>query len=433
MNWFIRKTDTGGSDRSSAGRGAIEGAERTVRLYPLLVFFLNCHFWAPVFFLYFQGYCTVAQIFVLEAIYYCSVSLFEVPSGYLADRYGRKWVLILAISALAWGSLFFFQGSGFWHFSLGQLFMAAGFAALSGTDTSLHYEALKELGRAGEYTRREARAAGLMLSAGALSATIGGIAGIFSLKLVYLFTLFSLCCALACAFLMEEPARAGRGGEAASFPLQLRLLVQRAFGWELRPLLLYSVFMTILVHIPYELYQPYLRGLDIGLVRSDSLFTGLHLAVAMLVGAWSTRYITRLAGRYGAWPLLFFLALFLVVLIGLMALFSQLLVAGLLLLRVVPKAMSTPVVYGLLAPRLPDCQRSSYLSLQSLLGRLSYGAVLLLMTVIAAVASDPVRGALIGGAILGAVLLLWLWLEKSGSRGAQWELPLSSLEEPPSR
>jgi len=43
-----------------------------------------------IFFLFFKAHLEIKIVLLLEAIYYISVVLLEVPSGYFSDRIGRK-------------------------------------------------------------------------------------------------------------------------------------------------------------------------------------------------------------------------------------------------------------------------------------------------------------------------------------------------------
>ena len=127
--------------------------ERNVRLYPLYQGLLNSYFWLPVFFLYFSEKLSLGQVLRLEAIYYATVVLLEVPSGYFSDTVGRRRTLILSSAALATSYALFFLGSTFAFFAVAQVFLAAGLAFNSGTDTALHFDSLSAIGRASEYDR----------------------------------------------------------------------------------------------------------------------------------------------------------------------------------------------------------------------------------------------------------------------------------------
>lgn len=89
----------------------------------------------------------IDEIFYLSVVFSAAMLLFEVPSGYLADRFGRKRTLLLgAFFFLAVNvSLFFAHGFGqfIWIFIL----MAAANASFSGTEEAMLFDTLKELKR----------------------------------------------------------------------------------------------------------------------------------------------------------------------------------------------------------------------------------------------------------------------------------------------
>ena len=134
--------------------GSRERLERNVRLYPRYQILFNLYFWIPVFFLYFSEFLPLGQVLRLEAIYYTTVVVLEVPSGYFSDRFGRRRTLLVSSTALATSYTLFFFGSGFADFAAAQVCLAAGMAFNSGTDTALHFDSLAALGRGEEYARR---------------------------------------------------------------------------------------------------------------------------------------------------------------------------------------------------------------------------------------------------------------------------------------
>ena len=77
-------TDSGGAAPASAD------LERNVRLYPWYAGVLGFWFWIPIFFLFFSAHLSLDKILLLESIYYASVVLLELPSGYFSDRVGRR-------------------------------------------------------------------------------------------------------------------------------------------------------------------------------------------------------------------------------------------------------------------------------------------------------------------------------------------------------
>jgi MFS family permease len=149
--------------------------ESNIRLYPWFRMASDVQAWIPVFFLYFSAYVSLEQVIQLSSIYYLSVFILEVPSGYFSDRIGRRTTLMISALCMITASLFFLAGSGFTMFALGQVMLAAGIAFQSGTDTALHYDSLAQLGLESEYESREARAEKLGLGSLALACLLGGV------------------------------------------------------------------------------------------------------------------------------------------------------------------------------------------------------------------------------------------------------------------
>lgn len=88
----------------------------------------------------------VADIFYLGVIYSITVVLSEIPSSYLADKFGRKRTVIMAafFGLLHWG--FFLIADGFFLFAIGSICYALAESLMSGTDEAVVYDTNKELG-----------------------------------------------------------------------------------------------------------------------------------------------------------------------------------------------------------------------------------------------------------------------------------------------
>lgn len=381
-----------------------------VRRYPWYLFFRDCYFWGPAFFLYFTSVLTLSQALWLESVYYIGVALLEVPSGWLSDRFGRRRTLAVSSAGLAMAYLLFWAGNSFVVFALAQVFLAVGFASASGTDTALHYESLVGLGRPEAYTKMEGRALGFSFRAGALGALAGGFMAMDHLKWIYGASfgaaLVSLC--LALSFTDPRPAeqapKPSMGRQAAG-------LLGKAFSKRLRFFTVYTLFMTVLVHFPYEFYQPYLAGIMASFGWASDLtpgMTGVHLALTMFMGSLFTGIAGRLRHRCQVRRVLLGAALFQVVLVIAMAVLVHPVVAGLLVCRTLSRALFTPLINAEVSPLVAASERSTYLSLQSLLGRLCYGLVLLVLPLVSLVSGGGFRSVLTAAGGLG--ILFWLVL-----------------------
>ena len=130
-------------------------------------------------------------------------------------------------------------------------------------------------------------------------------------------------------------------------------------------------------HIPYEFYQPYIQLL--GGEAPTPLLTGLHTALTMGIAAWFAKQSIRLRDHLGTRSALMLSTGVQVVLISLMGFFFHPVVALLLAFRSVPRALMIAPLNAATVPRLEQHHRATYLSIQSLIGRLSFSLCLTLL------------------------------------------------------
>jgi MFS family permease len=369
--------------------------QRNVALYPVYQILLNAYFWMPVFFLYFSEHLSLGRVLQLEAIYYAAVVLLEVPSGYFSDTVGRRATLMISAGALVTSYLLFFLGAGieggtFEVFAVAQICLAAGLSFRSGTDTALHFDTLSALGRPDEYAAREANAHRYLLLGRAAAALVGGLAATWQLRFAYGLSLVAALGLLAIVWMLVEPpvhveTEAGsplRRGFLRQLGACVAQLRNRSLAW----LLGFAVLMTVLNHVPWEFYQPYL---DLLLAKRDTrlpgqgtpLVTGTLTAVMFLLASGAAARSIRIRDRIGLAPTLLLTTVLQVVIITAMGWLLHEVVVVVLLLRSLPAAIMLPPLRAAVTPQLPRSLRATYLSLQSLLGRLAFSGTLLLLAV----------------------------------------------------
>jgi predicted MFS family arabinose efflux permease len=351
---------------------------RTLALYPVYQAARNALFWLPVFFLYLSSACTVAEVLVLEAIYYAGVVVLEVPSGYLSDRVGRKPTLVAAMVAVTAAHAVFATTHDFVAFAGAQLLLAAGMAFNSGTDGALLYDTLAARGEADSYGDREGKAQSLGLISMSLASAIGGVLAGVDLRLAYVLSGVAAAVGLVVALGFEEPSD---GDRHARPPIEQLRAVWSSFGSpKLTWVFAFVVAMTVFNHVPYELVQPYLalllgrgeEGLD-----PTPMAAGMIAAVGMLISAYASRRSADLARAWGPARTWIAMLALQAAIIGALGVAVHPLVAVVLLLRGVPGAVMRPTVGAMVHPLLDAGVRATYMSFQSLAGRLAFSLSLL--------------------------------------------------------
>lgn len=358
--------------------------ERNVWLYPWYVTLFNAFFWMPVFFLYFGAHLPLSKVLQLEAIYYAAVVLLEVPSGYFSDRLGRRTTLLTSSILLVAAYALFFFSSGFGIFALAQVLLATGIAFNSGTDTAFHYGSLAALGREDEYKNREAIAARNGLASTGIAALVGGAAA--SLELSYAYGLSAMAAlggvVLVLAFTEPEHKTTDPVAHFGRHLVNcLAHLKKPALAW----LFGFAVLAVIINHVPYEFYQPYLEalGAEVGLGEHTALAAGAHMAVATLIAAWVASRSARIDKRLGTGRTLLLAAFIQLVIIAAMASALHAAVVALILLRGVPSGLYKAPLHAAVTPRIPQNERATYLSIQSLAGRLGFSGLLIGLSFVA--------------------------------------------------
>lgn len=150
---------------------------------------------------------SLAQAFLLEAIFSIEVVVLEIPTGYLSDRWHRKSVIVAASAFSAMGLLCFALGTAFAHFLAGELLMGIGASLFSGTVEAITYDTLLEQGRTEEYKRISGKQYFATFGAEALVSVIGGLVAAYGLRAAAWLTVISPSLAFLIALTITEPAR----------------------------------------------------------------------------------------------------------------------------------------------------------------------------------------------------------------------------------
>ncbi|MDP7028861.1 MAG: hypothetical protein QF733_01410 [Phycisphaerales bacterium] len=367
---------------------------RTADLYQWYATLAEASFWVPVFFLYLAAYLPLDAVLILEATYFFGVVVIEVPSGWFSDRLGRRPTMLIGgvLMAASHGLMFtgpWMAAGGsiesplFFLFGAALILRAGGMAFRSGTDTALHYDALCACGARDEFAAREARASRRRFYGAAAAALIGGAAALIDLRAPYL---LSFCAAVAIILVvlrMHEPSVHADDRSTAHLVRQIGACIGQWRSGLLLLLFLYAAMMIVLNHIPYEYFQPYIEavlGSDGTAVAATPAVAGAHVAVTFFIAGWVGARSIRLRDKVGLWAVLLLATALQAAIIGLMWMWVSVPIMLVLLLRSCPRALMTPPLNAAVTGAVPTRLRATYLSLQSLAGRLSFSGTLLLLT-----------------------------------------------------
>lgn len=160
----------------------------------------------PIVVLFFQeNGLSLQEVMILQGIYSFMVAVMEIPSGYLADVFGRKHTMILGAIFCFLGFLIISLSFNFWYFFIGEIILGIGSSFISGADSALMYDSLSESKKEDEYTKVEGVAYGIGNFSEAVAGICGGLLAEISLRLPWQVQVVVAALIIPITFLLVEP------------------------------------------------------------------------------------------------------------------------------------------------------------------------------------------------------------------------------------
>lgn len=115
--------------------------ENNIRAIYLLGFFTGFLVVVPVFVPLLQGYgLSMSQVMQTQALFALTIALCEVPSGYIADIWGRRNAILVGSACNALGFFSLLWADSFVDFLIYEFILGVGFSLVSGADLALLYD-----------------------------------------------------------------------------------------------------------------------------------------------------------------------------------------------------------------------------------------------------------------------------------------------------
>lgn len=264
----------------------------------------NLKFFEPYLLLYFLAlrlpYVEIGMLFAIrEAVVY----VLEIPSGVMADRYGKKRAMLFAFAAYIVSFVLFFFAQGFWWLVLPMVAFGVGEAFRSGTHKAMILEYLDLHG----ITESKKQVYGYTRSysnVGSVVSSLFGIALVLWLpELRYLFLVAVLPYVLDALLIWSYPSSLNR-------PIEQTFSVRHVVGETLRSIqyvfrnrplrrvVLDASIFSATYKTARDFLQPLLFTAGLGMVlfsvasaeQNARMVVGLVYAFAQFVSVFATRY-----------------------------------------------------------------------------------------------------------------------------------------------
>ncbi len=381
--------------------------ESNIKLFNAYVFLNRLELWLPIYILLLmdKGF-SLTEIAVLDAVWYISTLIFEVPTGAVTDRYGKK--ISLLISALSQSASFFVLAFGKSFLLISVSYILWGFASSfeTGTYSALLYDSLKLLDREADYRKVIGRVTTLAILASALgSVTAGFLAGIsLTLPIIVTASIALLLCPLILFF--TEPEILDEEKEP-SYLLHIKESVIFIFKHRLVALLL--LYMTIIGTAVWALhifYQPLLKFFEIPVENIGILYLFFRLSSA--AGAHFSDPLAKVIGKATIYliPSLFISSVLC------MGFFAAPWVISFIFVIFFISGFYSPTLNALLNKNLPSSKRATIISVGSILSCLALSIVNPILGRIADVYSLQVTFQVLGVGTLISMFFVLMFLKR---------------------
>lgn len=313
----------------------------------------------PVFMLFYNDLgLELRQITLLQSTYYLTIAVFEIPSGYLSDVYGRRNTLLLGTIATAIGfGMYAFESSFTW-FMVAEILLGVGMSFVSGTDSALLFETLKAGGKESQYIHHEGRVVAIGNFAEGMAGILGGLLAGWSLRYPYIGQcVISLLAVPVAASLKEIPSHINRKSQ----PVGAILKYLRYEAKDLTGMILFSSVLGAATLLMAKIFlQPTFRELNMPVFWFGVAWTALQFLVGI-----SAYFSSRADRRFGRRNMVWTMWLLIAAGFWLVAAVPGYAVLCVLALFYLVRGLATPLLRSYINLLTPDHMRATILSIRS--------------------------------------------------------------------
>ena len=324
----------------------------------------------PIIVLFYEEHKLGLQdVFILKSVYSVAAVALEVPSGYLADVWGRKRCIVAGCVLFFGGYLCYSLTSTFAAFLVAEILLGIGQTMINGADSALLYDTTVHHGRENLYLRYEGRITMIGNFAEAVAGIFGGLLAVYSLRYPFYAQTLVAFVGIPAAMALREYAPANKVQSPWKEILRI-LKYSLVTNKKLCCNIMYSGIIGAATLTMAWFVQPVLMQLETPTEWYGIIWTVLNLTVGV-----AALYSDRVEQLFGMNKMN--ILILSVIAGGYVALAYNLTYAGLgiLLLFYIFRGFATPILKGYINQMTFSEMRATVLSIRNFVIRLMFAAI----------------------------------------------------------
>ena len=324
----------------------------------------------PIIVLFYEEHKLGLQdVFILKSVYSVAAVALEVPSGYLADVWGRKRCIVAGCVLFFGGYLCYSLTSTFAAFLVAEILLGIGQTMINGADSALLYDTTVHHGRENLYLRYEGRITMIGNFAEAVAGIFGGLLAVYSLRYPFYAQAVVAFVGIPAAMALREYAPANKVQSPWEEILRI-LKYSLVTNKKLCCNIMYSGIIGAATLTMAWFVQPVLMQLETPTEWYGIIWTVLNLTVGV-----AALYSDRVEQLFGMNKMN--ILILTVIAGGYVALAYNLTYAGLgiLLLFYIFRGFATPILKGYINQMTFSEMRATVLSIRNFVIRLMFAAI----------------------------------------------------------
>jgi MFS family permease len=313
------------------------------------------------------------QVGLLDGMAFAVGLLAEIPSGALADKFGRSTVVRLGQTLAGVGILIQAFGSSFTPFFVGQAILMVGLSLASGADEALFFENLKFKKDSLDWRKLVTRVSQAGLIGGIVAMLLGGWLHTINSRIPWVLTGLAFIGAALVIWTVKDAQPKGRRQKVGAEVKEYFANIKVGFAqFRLPQLRLYVPIIIVVQGLFYTVGFGILRLILLARFHFDPLWSSLTVASCSLITIAVLAVMHKHAGKISEKNAL--VAISLSAAAGLLLALADIGLWGytVILILYVGEHILSPFMSDILNKHAPDSQRATVLSVASFLKSLPY-------------------------------------------------------------